>query len=168
MKVLGSSRALSARSDGDEVTVTLANGHEVVGSHALVAVGAIPNSEDLGLDVVGVRTTASGAIEVDRVSRTSELGIYAAGDVTGVNLLASVAAMQGRIAMWHAFGDAVTPLNWPKFRRLSSPILKSHRWVFHRQTLSQGQFPDESTLNRWRVTHERRCRARAMASSSWW
>ena len=111
MKVLGSSRALSARSDGDEVTVTLANGREVVGSHALVAVGAIPNSEDLGLDAVGVRTTASGAIEVDRVSRTSELGIYAAGDVTGVNLLASVAAMQGRIAMWHAFGDAVTPLN---------------------------------------------------------
>jgi len=37
--------------------------------------------------------------------------IYAAGDCTGVLMLASVAAMQGRTAMWHALGDAVTPLN---------------------------------------------------------
>ena len=37
-------------------------------------------------------------------------GVYAAGDCTGVLLLASVAAMQGRIAMWHALGDAVTPI----------------------------------------------------------
>ena len=37
-------------------------------------------------------------------------GIYAAGDCTGVLLLASVAAMQGRIAMWHALGEAVAPL----------------------------------------------------------
>jgi dihydrolipoamide dehydrogenase len=36
--------------------------------------------------------------------------VYAAGDCTGVLMLASVAAMQGRIAMWHALGDAVTPL----------------------------------------------------------
>jgi dihydrolipoamide dehydrogenase len=36
--------------------------------------------------------------------------IYAAGDCTGVLLLASVAGMQGRIAMWHALGEAVAPL----------------------------------------------------------
>lgn len=111
MKVLGSARALSARVSGDLVTVSLADGSDVVGSHCLVAVGAVPNTEDLGLDAVGVRTGVTGTIEVDRVSRTNVLGIYAAGDVTGVNPLASVAAMQGRIAMWHAFGDAVTPLN---------------------------------------------------------
>jgi NAD(P)H dehydrogenase (quinone) len=45
------------------------------------------------------------------VSRTSVRGVYAAGDCTGVLMLASVAAMQGRIAMWHALGDAVKPLN---------------------------------------------------------
>jgi dihydrolipoamide dehydrogenase len=44
------------------------------------------------------------------VSRTSVPGVYAAGDVTGVFQLASVAAMQGRIAMWHALGEAVTPI----------------------------------------------------------
>jgi len=47
---------------------------------------------------------------VDRVSRTSAPGVYAAGDCTGVLMLASVAAMQGRIAMWHALGEAVQPL----------------------------------------------------------
>src|SRR5699024_10019327 len=52
----------------------------------------------------------SGHIETDRVSRTSVRGIYAAGDCTGVYPLASVAAMQGRIAMHHALGDAVSPL----------------------------------------------------------
>jgi pyruvate/2-oxoglutarate dehydrogenase complex dihydrolipoamide dehydrogenase (E3) component len=45
------------------------------------------------------------------VSRTSVRGIYAAGDCTGVLPLASVAAMQGRIAVAHALGDAVAPLN---------------------------------------------------------
>ena len=44
------------------------------------------------------------------MSRTTNNGIYAAGDVTGVLMLASVAAMQGRIAMWHALGEAVAPL----------------------------------------------------------
>ncbi len=111
MRVLRTARALSARVSDDRVTVGLADGNEVVASHVLVAVGAVPNTEDLGLDVAGVRTAGNGTIEVDRVSRTSALGIYAAGDVTGVNPLASVAAMQGRIAMWHAFGDAVAPLN---------------------------------------------------------
>ena len=47
---------------------------------------------------------------VDRVSRTSVRGVYASGDCTGVLPLASVAAMQGRIAMAHALGDAVQPL----------------------------------------------------------
>jgi dihydrolipoamide dehydrogenase len=37
--------------------------------------------------------------------------VYAAGDCTGVLMLASVAAMQGRIAMWHFLGDAVAPLD---------------------------------------------------------
>jgi dihydrolipoamide dehydrogenase len=57
-----------------------------------------------------VELTPSGHVVVDRVSRTNVSGIYAAGDVTGVFQLASVAAMQGRIAMWHALGEAVTPI----------------------------------------------------------
>src|SRR5690606_41686358 len=69
------------------------------------------NTGALGLGGAGVRTTSSGHFDVDRVSRTTARGIYAAGDCTGVLALASVAAMQGRIAMWHALGDAVSPLD---------------------------------------------------------
>jgi dihydrolipoamide dehydrogenase len=70
----------------------------------------VPNASNLGLENVGVQLTESGYIGVDRVSRTNVPSIYAAGDCTGVLLLASVAGMQGRIAMWHALGEAVTPL----------------------------------------------------------
>jgi pyruvate/2-oxoglutarate dehydrogenase complex dihydrolipoamide dehydrogenase (E3) component len=71
----------------------------------------VPNTAAIGLEEAGVTLTSSGHIEVDGVSRTSARGVYAAGDCTGVLPLASVAAMQGRIAMWHALGDAVQPLN---------------------------------------------------------
>jgi len=95
---------------GDGVIVSLEDGREVRGSHALMTVGSIPNSGGLGLESAGVAVTASGHITVDKVSRTNIAGIYAAGDVTGVWPLASVAAMQGRVAMWHALGDAVAPI----------------------------------------------------------
>lgn len=111
MTVLSRSRAQSVQRSGDGVVVTLADGRTVEGSHCLMAVGSIPNTAGLGLQEAGVRLSPSGHVEVDRVSRTSARGVYAAGDCTGVLPLASVAAMQGRIAMWHALGDAVTPLD---------------------------------------------------------
>ena len=110
MTVLNRSRAGAVRREGDTVIVTLEDGREVRGSHALLAVGSLPNTTDMGLEEAGVRLTPSGHIEVDRVSRTSLPGVYAAGDCTGVLPLASVAAMQGRIAVAHALGDAVAPL----------------------------------------------------------
>lgn len=111
MEIMSECRAVAARREGDGVVVTLEDGREVHGSHCLMAVGAIPNSSGLGLEEAGVAMTASGHITVDKVSRTSVRNIYAAGDVTGVFALASVAAMQGRVAMWHSLGDAVTPLD---------------------------------------------------------
>src|SRR5947209_20191038 len=75
-----------------------------------MTVGTEPKTGGLGLEEAGVEVAPSGHVVVDRVSRTSVPGIYAAGDVTGVFQLASVAAMQGRIAMWHAMGEAVTPI----------------------------------------------------------
>ena len=82
----------------------------VEGSHALVAVGGIPNTAGLGLEDVGVELTESGHVKVDGVSRTTVPSIYAAGDCTGNLALASVAAMQGRIAVAHLLGDALKPL----------------------------------------------------------
>jgi dihydrolipoamide dehydrogenase len=111
MTVLPRSRAQSVRRTGDGVIVTLADGSTVEGTHALLALGSMPNTEDLGLAAAGVEVDDRGFIVVDRVSRTSARGVYAAGDCTGVLMLASVAAMQGRIAMWHALGDSVGPLD---------------------------------------------------------
>ncbi len=109
--VLERSRAAAVRRVGDGVVVELEDGREVSGSHALLAVGSVPNTEDLGLAEAGVQVDDRGSIVVDRVSRTSARGVYAAGDCTGTLMLASVAAMQGRIAMWHALGDSVAPLD---------------------------------------------------------
>ena len=111
MQVLSRSRAAGARRTADGVEVTLTDGGTVEGSHCLVAVGSVPNTEGIGLAEAAVALGPGGFVTVDRVSRTSARGIYAAGDCTGVLLLASVAAMQGRVAMWHALGDAVRPLD---------------------------------------------------------
>ncbi|GAA1501386.1 NAD(P)H-quinone dehydrogenase [Streptomyces synnematoformans] len=110
MNVMSRSRAQSAKRVGDRVEVTLNDGRVITGSHCLMAVGAVPNTRGVGLEEAGVRLTDSGHVWTDKVSRTSAPGIYAAGDCTGVFALASVAAMQGRIAMYHFLGETVAPL----------------------------------------------------------
>ncbi|MEV0328463.1 NAD(P)H-quinone dehydrogenase [Micromonospora echinospora] len=110
MSILNNSRAEAVRRTDDGVEVQLSDGRLVAGSHALIAVGSVPNTAGLGLAEYGVQLAQGGYVTVDRVSRTTVPGIYAAGDCTGLLPLASVAAMQGRIAMWHALGEAVRPL----------------------------------------------------------
>ena len=110
VRIVPKARAESVLRDGDEVVVTLADGETIRGSHALMTVGSVPNTGDLGLEKVGIEPDRGGFIPVDRVSRTSVPGVYAAGDCTGLLMLASVAAMQGRIAMWHALGEGVAPI----------------------------------------------------------
>jgi pyruvate/2-oxoglutarate dehydrogenase complex dihydrolipoamide dehydrogenase (E3) component len=110
MMVLSRSRAAAVKRTRDGVVVTLEGGRTVRGSHCLLTVGMEPATRDLGLEAAGVTLDGRGFVEVDRVSRTSARGVYAAGDCTGVMMLASVAAMQGRIAMWHTLGEAVQPI----------------------------------------------------------
>jgi NAD(P)H dehydrogenase (quinone) len=110
MTVLGRSRAASVHRDGQGVLVTLTDGRAVRGTHCLLTVGVAPATAGLGLAEAGVALDDHGFVQVDKVSRTSVPGVYAAGDCTGVQMLASVAAMQGRIAMWHTLGEAVQPL----------------------------------------------------------
>lgn len=111
MIVLNKSRATSVERQGEGVLVTLDDGRTVEASHCIMAVGSIPNTQGIGLEEIGVQLAPSGHIEVDRVSRTSVRGVYAAGDCTALLPLASVAAMQGRTAIWHSLGDAVAPIN---------------------------------------------------------
>ncbi|ANJ28959.1 NAD(P)H-quinone dehydrogenase [Agromyces aureus] len=119
MKVLNTSRAESVVRDGDEVVATLSDGREVRGSHCLMAVGSVPNTDGLGLEEAGVQLAEGRHIRVNRVARTSMPNIYAAGDCTTFPPLASVASMQGRTAVFHAMGDIVNP---PELRNITSNI----------------------------------------------
>ena len=109
MTVLNKSRMASVERDGDTVVVKLVDGREVTGSHALLALGSVPNNVGIGLQEAGIQLTESGHIRVNRVARTSMPSVYAAGDCSDFLPLASVASMQGRTAVFHALGDAVTP-----------------------------------------------------------
>jgi NAD(P)H dehydrogenase (quinone) len=145
MTVLEKSRAAGVEPTADGVRVPLTDGRVVEGSHCLLAVGSLPNSAGLGLAEAGMTLDRGGFISVDRVSRTSAAGVYAAGDCTGVLLLASVAAMQGRIAMWHALGDAVSPLDLKcvSSNVFTAPEIATVGWSQHQ--LSTGGVPVAST-----------------------
>jgi dihydrolipoamide dehydrogenase len=139
MTVLSQSRMESVTRDGDDVTVTLTDGRSVSGSHCLLALGSVPKTDGLGLEEAGVVLDDAGFIKVDRVSRTSARSVYAAGDCTGVLMLASVAAMQGRIAMWHFLGDAVAPLDLKKVSSnvFTAPEIATVGWS--QQAVDRGE-----------------------------
>lgn len=122
VKVASRSRADAVERTAEGVRVTLTDGSVIDGSHCLMAVGGIPNTGDLGLEDCGVELAESGHILVDTVSRTTANNVYAAGDCTGVMPLASVAAMQGRVAVSHMQGHAVKPL---KLHQVASNVFTS-------------------------------------------
>ena len=105
-----------------------------------------------------------GFVQVDRVSRTTAPGVYAAGDCTGVLMLASVAAMQGRIAMWHVLGDAVAPLRPQdgQLQRLHRPRDRHRRLA--QTVVDEGDDAGAVVSCRSPATRGRRCRACATAS----
>jgi len=119
MTLLSRARADKVENTGDGVRVTLSDGRIVEGSHCLMAVGSIPNTAGIGLEEAGIEMTESGHVRVNRVARTSVPNIYAAGDCTTFVPLASVASMQGRMAVFHALGDVVIPLEQ---RRIAANI----------------------------------------------
>jgi glutathione reductase (NADPH) len=71
----------------------------------LWAVGRVPNSERLGLDVIGVTTDSSGHVQVDAQQNTSVTGVYAVGDITTNKALTPVAVANGRRLADRLFGD---------------------------------------------------------------
>ncbi|GAA4113798.1 NAD(P)H-quinone dehydrogenase [Nocardioides fonticola] len=146
MTVLSRSRMESVTRDGDVVTVALTDGRTVQGSHCILALGSVPNTSGIGLEESGVILKDGGFINVDRVSRTSARGVYAAGDCTGVLMLASVAAMQGRIAMWHFLGDTVHPLDLKKVASnvFTSPEIATVGWS--QQAVDAGEISAEVVM----------------------
>lgn len=97
-------RATGIERDGDVVTVTCDDGRVAVGSHALLAIGSIPNSDSLDLGAAGIEVDDAGYVTVDQHLRSSVPHIYVAGDLSGRLPLSSVASMQGRKIAEHAMG----------------------------------------------------------------
>jgi dihydrolipoamide dehydrogenase len=122
MQILNMARAEKVEATPTGVKVTLASGEVVEGSHCLMAVGAIPNTEGLGLEEAGIKLTESGHVIVNKVARTSRANVYAVGDCTTALPLASVSAMQGRTAVYHTMGDVASPT---RIRNVASNVFTS-------------------------------------------
>ncbi|HSH80166.1 MAG TPA: mercuric reductase [Herpetosiphonaceae bacterium] len=96
----------SVRKDGSGITVTVDSGsgaHEIRASHLFVATGRRPNTDDLGLETVGVETTDHGLVGVDERLATSVAGIWCAGDIRG--------------------GPMFTHTSWDDYRVLESQMI---------------------------------------------
>jgi dihydrolipoamide dehydrogenase len=102
--LLKGARAVAIDRLDDGVGVRCDDGRVAKGSHALMAIGSVPNSAGLGLEAAGVEVDAGGYVPVDDACRTNLPHIYAAGDLSGKLPLSSVAAMQGRRIAEHAMG----------------------------------------------------------------
>lgn len=86
------------------VVVRCDDGRVAEGSHCLLAIGSLPNSEGLGLEAAGVLMDGPWVRELDHHMRTNVPHIYVAGDVSGKLPLSSVASMQGRKIAEHVMG----------------------------------------------------------------
>jgi pyruvate/2-oxoglutarate dehydrogenase complex dihydrolipoamide dehydrogenase (E3) component len=85
------------------VLVRCDDGRTVAGSHALLAIGSVPNSEGLGLDDAGVASD-NGYVGVNHHCQSNVPHIYSAGDLSGKLPLSSVASIQGRKVAEHVMG----------------------------------------------------------------
>jgi len=104
VSLLKGARAHAVERTTDGVVVRCDDGRVVEGSHAVLAVGSIPNTDGIGLDVAGVAVDAGGYVTVNHNCLTSVPHVYAAGDVSGKLPLSSVASMQGRKIAEHCMG----------------------------------------------------------------
>jgi dihydrolipoamide dehydrogenase len=102
--LLKGARASAIDRTDNGVVVKCDDGRQVTGSHCLLAIGSVPNSEGLGLESAGLELDASGYIPINHHCQSKVPHIYAVGDVSGKLPLSSVAAMQGRKTAEHVMG----------------------------------------------------------------
>jgi pyruvate/2-oxoglutarate dehydrogenase complex dihydrolipoamide dehydrogenase (E3) component len=106
VRLLKGARAVGIDRDTDTggVVVRCDDGRVVRSTHAVLAIGSVPNTDDLGLAAAGVEVDEWGYVPINHHCATNQKHIYAAGDVSGKLPLASVASMQGRKVAEHVMG----------------------------------------------------------------
>lgn len=114
MKILTGGLASDIKRDGNEVRATLKIGDKVEewrGDCVLISVGVQPNTENLGLEEVGI-VTERGFIKVNEFMQTSLPNHYAIGDVNGPPMLAHVASHEGLVAAEYLTGTSEHPMKY--------------------------------------------------------
>jgi dihydrolipoamide dehydrogenase len=101
--VLGIPAALARRDPGGEAVLVLEGGRELVGEELLVAVGRRPNTDELGLETLGLKAGRPVAVQ-DSMCVAEHEWLYAIGDVNGRVLLTHMGKYQGRVAAAHILG----------------------------------------------------------------
>jgi dihydrolipoamide dehydrogenase len=104
VRLLKGARAEAVDVTEGGVAVLCDDGRVARGTHALLAIGSIPNSDGVGLERAGVVVDGAGYIPINHHCQSNVPHIYAAGDVSGKLPLSSVAAMQGRKIAEHLMG----------------------------------------------------------------
>ena len=120
--LLEGARANDITRAGDSVMVNCVDGRVVAASHALIAVGSVPNSEGLGLDAAGVEVDDAGYVTINHNCLSNVANIYVAGDLSGMLPLSSVASMQGRKIAEHLMGQHVRAHRHIDYKKAASAI----------------------------------------------
>lgn len=119
--LLKGAKARNGVATADGVTIECTDGRIVTGSHALLAIGSIPNTDNLGLGDVGVELI-NGYVKIDHNCQSSVPHVYAAGDISGKLPLSSVASLQGRKIAEHAMGLHSGPHRHIDYEKAASAI----------------------------------------------
>ena len=102
MRIEVKTAVCSMRKSGDQTVLQVETGgrrEELAAERVLLAVGTAPASSDIGLEEAGVEIDGKGFVRVDEMMRTTAPGIWAAGDVTGGMMIATVGAREGIVAV---------------------------------------------------------------------
>lgn len=121
VRLFKGARAGQIEQTSSGVRVVCDDGRLAEGSHVLLAIGSVPNSDDLGLEAARIETDG-GYVVIDHNCRSNVGHIYAAGDLSGKLPLSSVASMQGRKIAEHAMGLHSRPHRHIDYDKAASAI----------------------------------------------
>ena len=121
VRLFKGARAIAIEKTESGVRVVCDDGRSSETTHAVLAIGSIPNTENLGLEEVGIALDG-GYIPIDRHCESPVKHIYAAGDVSGKLPLSSVASMQGRKVAEQVVGGPKGPHRHLDYDKAASAI----------------------------------------------
>lgn len=115
VKIITGAKATASKTSDDEVTITYeisGKSEQISAQYCCVTVGRRPNTDDVGLDVIGLQLASNGLVVVDQQSRSSLPHIFAIGDVVAGPPLAHKASYEAKIAAEAIAGDDAAAVDY--------------------------------------------------------